>query len=229
LDLQSLAGNEQLVGILNRHDELLKNIEDWARARDLAEKRLPAYKRLLSLVNHAEGLDAAKEAQPQIEAISANRSLLDSADPVPDLAKTLADALRAALVEAEKRYSEIFEEESARLEAAESWQKIEQTDRDRILKGLNIGKVSKGATGTEQEVLDSLDRISLEAWRTKTAAVPQLFSDARIQADKLVEPKTHHVKLGSATLRTPEEVKAWVEKTEQDLLEQLKQGPIVVS
>ncbi|MEW8279844.1 MAG: BREX system P-loop protein BrxC [Candidatus Thiodiazotropha sp.] len=229
LDLQSLAGNEQLVGILNRHDELLKNIEDWTKARDLADKRLPAHKRLLSLVNHAEGLDAAKEAQPQIEAISANRSLLDSADPVPGLAKTLADALRAALVEAEKHYREIFDEESARLAAAESWQKIEQTDRDRILKSLNIAKVSKGATGTEQEVLDSLERISLDAWKTKTAALPQLYADARIQADKLVEPKTHHVKLGSATLKTPEEVKAWVEKTEQELLEQLKQGPIVVS
>ena len=229
LDLQSLAGNEQLVGILNRHDELLKNIEDWTKARDLAEKRLPAYKRLLSLVSHTEGLDAAKEAQPQIGAISANRSLLDSADPVPDLAKTLADALRAALVEAEKHYTEIFDEESARLEAAESWQKIDQTDRDRILKNLNIAKVSKGATGTEQEVLDSLERISLDAWKTKTAALPQLYADARIQADKLVEPKTHHVKLGSATLKTPEEVKAWVEKTEQELLEQLKQGPIVVS
>ena len=106
---------------------------------------------------------------------------------------------------------------------------IEQTDRDRILKGLNIAKVSKGVTGTEQEVLASLDRISLDAWRTKTAALPQLFADARIQADKLVEPKTHHVKLGSAMLKTPEEVKAWVEKTEQELLEQLKQGPIVVS
>ena len=59
--------------------------------------------------------------------------------------------------------------------------------------------------------------------------MPQLFADARIQADKLIEPKTHHVKLGSATLRTPEEVKAWAAKTEQELLEQLKQGPIVVS
>jgi hypothetical protein len=35
--------------------------------------------------------------------------------------------------------------------------------------------------------------------------------------------------LGSATLRTPDEVKAWVTKTEQELLEQLNQGPIVVS
>ena len=229
LDLQSLAGNEQLVGILNRHDELLQNIEDWTMARDLAEKRLPPYQRLQSLARYADGLDAAKEVQPQIAAIAANRSLLDATDPVPDLIKALADALRTALAEAEKHYAEVFDEESTRLESAESWQKIEQSDRDRILKGLNIAKATKGATGTEQEVLESLERISLEAWRTRTAALPQFFTEARVQVDKLVEPKTHHVKLGSATLRTPEEVKAWVVKTEQELLEQLKQGPIVVS
>lgn len=229
LDLQSLAGNEQLVGILNRYDELLKNIEDWPKAGDLAEKRLPAYKRLHSLARHAEGLDAASVTQPQIEAIEANRSLLDTTDPVPDLAKALMDALRTALAQAEKRYSEIYEQESKRLEAAESWQKIDQQDRERILKGLHIAKVTKGATGTEQEVLESLEHISLDAWRTRTAALSQLFADARIQADKLIEPKTHHVKLDSATLHTPEEVKAWIEKTEQGLLEQIKKGPIVVN
>ena len=229
LDLQSLAGNEQLVGILNRHDKLLQNIEDWTKARDLAEKRLPAYQRLQSLARHANGLDAAKEVQPQIDAIAANRSLLDTTDSVPDVTKALADALRAALAEAEKHYVEVFDEESTRLESAESWQTIEQSDRDRILKGLNIAKATKEVTGTGQEVLESLERISLDAWRIRTAALPQLFAEARIQADKLVEPKIHHVKLGSATLRTPEQVKAWMTKTEQELLEQLKQGPIVVS
>lgn len=229
LDLQSLAGNEQLVGILNRHDELLQDIEDWTMARDFAEKRLPAYKRLQSLVRHSEGLDAATEAQPQIEAIAANRSMLDAADPVPDLAKTLADALRAALALAEKNYSEIYDSELVRLETAESWQKIAQSDRDRILNGLHIAKVTKGSTGTEQEVLESVERSSLDAWRTRTAALPQLFADARIQADKQIEPKTHHVKLSSATLRTPEEVKAWAAKTEQELLKQLEKGPVVVS
>jgi hypothetical protein len=229
LDLQSFAGNEQLLGILNRHDELIENIKEWRQACELADKRLPAYKRLLALLSHAGDLDAAKEVKPQIDAIAANRSLLDATDPVPDLTKTLADALRAALVQAEKRYAEIYDKEIQRLKASESWQKIDQIDRDRILGGVHIAKVVKGATGTEQEVLDSLERISLDAWRTCTAALPQLFADARIQADKLIEPKTHHVKLGSATLHTPEELKAWIEKTEQELFEQLKQGPIVVN
>jgi len=141
----------------------------------------------------------------------------------------LADALRAALALAEKNYSEIYDSELVRLETAESWQKIAQSDRDRILNGLHIAKVTKGSTGTEQEVLESVERSSLDAWRTRTAALPQLFADARIQADKQIEPKTHHVKLSSATLRTPEEVKAWAAKTEQELLKQLEKGPVVVS
>ena len=228
LALQALAGNEQLVGILDRHDELVQNIDDWTRVRDLAEKRQPAHRLLLALASHADGLDTARKVKPQVEAIGANRSLLEATDPVPDLIKTLADALRVALTEAEKRYVAVFGEESARLESAESWQQIEQPDCDRILRTLSIARATKGATGTAEEVLESLERISLEGWRTRTAALPQIFAEARIQADKLVEPKTRHVKLGSATLRTPEEVKAWVAKTEQDLLEHLAQGPIVV-
>ena len=37
-DLQALAGNEQLAGILGRYDELAANFEEWSRARALAEK-----------------------------------------------------------------------------------------------------------------------------------------------------------------------------------------------
>ncbi len=229
LELQSLIGNEQLLGILNHHDGLDKDIEEWGMACEMAEKRLPGYKRLLVLAKHAEGLDAAGEAKPQIDAIAANRGLLDAMDSVPDLTKALTDALRAALTQAENRYAETYDEEWRRLANAESWRKIGQKEQDRILGQLHIEKAGKGATGTEQEVLESLERISLDAWRTRTAALSQLFADARIQADKLVEPKTRHVKLASATLRTPEEVKEWVEKTEQELLGQIKQGPVVVN
>ena len=229
LDLQSLVGNERLVGILSRHDELAKNVKDWARMGELGEERLPAYERLQSLARHARELDAAKNVRPQLEAIAENRSLIDATNPLPDLANVLVDALRVALVRAENGYSKTYEAELERLSAAESWQRIDQADRDGILNGLHIARVTNGATGTELEVLESVDRVSLDSWRTRTAALPQLFADARMQADKLLEPKTHHVKLDSTTLRTPDEVKTWIAKTEQDLLEQIKQGPVVVS
>ena len=73
-----------------------------------------------------------------------------------------------------------------------------------------------------------MDEASLDNWRTRTAALPQLFASARSQADKLLEPETRHVKLASDTLRTEDDVRAWARKTEQELVEQVKQGPVVV-
>ena len=297
-DLGALAGNEQLVGILGRYDELAANFEEWSKARALAERRLPAWRRLLALARHGQGLteagggpdaagdglrvaggrpdavregadavreglgatgggldtageglgaagggpdaagkglgaagggsDAVKEVQPQIEAIAANRSLLAATDPVPDPARKLADALRAALVDAEDRHARTYDEEWQRLSSAESWQTIKAEAREGILGRLRIAKASKGATGTEQEVLESLERISLDGWRTRTAALPRLFADARAEADRLVEPAVRHVKLASTTLRSPEDVKDWVEATERDLLDRIRHGPVVV-
>ena len=227
-DLQSLAGNEQLVDILNRYDELQQNIEEWTIAADLAEKRFPAYERLLSLATHAKELDVASVTEPQIEAVSANRSLLDDSDPVPDLARILTDALRSALSKAEAGFSTTYGTELAQLESAESWQKIEHADRDRILKESRIEKISRGAVGTEQEVLKSLEQSSLDAWKDRAAALPKLFADARIKADRLLEPETSRVMLSRATLRTPEDVRDWLDNTEKTLLEKITQGPVVV-
>ena len=228
-DLQSLAGNEQLIGILDRYDELATNLDDWTKASDLAAERLPAFQHLQALARHADGLSETADITPQIEAIIADRRLLDTSDPVPGLASKLTDALRTALTISQEGYDETYDREWQRLEDAESWQQIEQKDRDEILSRLHITKVSKGTTGTEQEVLDSLERISLDGWRTRTAALPQLFAGSmRTEADKIVEPETRHVKLGSTTLRTPADVKAWIETTERNLLKQVEQGPIVI-
>ena len=227
-DLQSLAGNEQLIGILDRYDDLAANHNDWTKASDLAAERLPAFQRLQALAHHADGLTDAEDTMPQIEAIMADRRLLDTSDPVPSLAAKLTDALRTALTISQERYDETYDSECQRLEDTESWQQIEQKNRDEILARLRIKKVSKGAAGTEQEVLDSLERISLDDWRTRTAALPQLFAEAQAEADKIVEPETRRVKLGGVTLRTPSDVKAWIETTERNLLEQIRLGPISI-
>ena len=227
-ELLALAGNEQLLATLDRHDALVANLDEWTAARMLAEERLPAFQQLEALARHANGLDVATEVAPQIEAIVADGRLLDASDPVPGLAAKLTDTLRSVLVQSQERHDAVDEEERQRLEKSDGWQKIDQETRDEILSRLHIAEVSAGATGTEREVLESLERISLDGWRTRTAALPRLFADARAEADRLVEPKTRHLKLESTTLRTPEDVKIWTRQTEQRLLEAVEHGPIVV-
>ena len=227
-ELQSLSGNEQLVAIVERSAELAENFETWTRARELARQRLPAFQRLQALLRHADGLETAADVELQTVAIEKGRRLLDPSDPVPPLAAILADALRAALARAHERFGETYEQEWQRLACTESWQRIEPKDRADILQRYRIEQASTATTGTEQEVLDSLERIPLEGWRTRTWALPQLFTDARTAADKLVEPKIRHIKLEGATLRTPEDVAAWIDRTNQDLLNQVKQGPVAI-
>ena len=227
-DLEALAGNEQLLAILDRCDELESNFKDWTRAGASAKKRWPAFERLQALVRFADGLDTAEDAKLQIDAIVADRRLLAASDPVPALAREMADALRNELTRCEERFTATYDRERKRLEESGSWRKIAQHDREAILVRHRIEKFSKGSTGTEREVLESLERISLDGWRTRTAALPQQFADASADADKLVEPKIRHVKIAGATLRNPEEVKAWVETTERDLLEEIRQGPIAI-
>ena len=228
LELQALAGNEQLLAVLERHDQLVAEFKRWRDLGAVAKERLPAYERLLSLAKHAEHLETGKNIRPQVEAITTNRCLLADSNPMPALSQTLADALRTALAKAGSEHARAFSSERERLEDAASWQTIEQAQRNDILQRLRIEEATVGATGTEQEVLNALDEASLDDWRIRTAALPQLFASARSQADKLLEPETHHVKLDSDTLRTEDDVRAWVRKTEQMLVDKVKQGPIVV-
>ena len=87
---------------------------------------------------------------------------------------------------------------------------VEQEARDKILAPLHIAKVFTGTTGTEGEVLESLGRISLDGWRMRNTALPQLFAQGKEKADRLGEPNVRHVRFGSGTLRTPDEVSAWM-------------------
>jgi len=78
-------------------------------------------------------------------------------------------------------------------------------------------------------LLRSLQETPLSSWKTRTDALPQQFSNAAMAAAKLLEPKTQKVKLTSSILRTENDVKAWVAEIERELLERIKNGPIVIS
>jgi polyhydroxyalkanoate synthesis regulator phasin len=227
--LQSLAGNEQLSGILAKHDELKLNAEAWEKAKSLAEKRLPVYRKVQDLLRHAKGQPFIASLQSQLDAIAQERRLLDTADPMPAITKAVVDGLRTALTDAEAAYTATYDQGMQALEAAESWQKLSDPQRAGILSSVGLNKVSKEAVGNEDEVLASLNRLSLEAWATKTAALPQQFAEARKQADKLLEPKTQHLKVSSGTLRTQDDVETWLAETKKQILARLDDGPIVIS
>ncbi|NLG84492.1 MAG: BREX system P-loop protein BrxC [Firmicutes bacterium] len=227
-ELLKLSGNEQLMAIYEARENLSLYITEWRKRADLISKRLPRWQSLEQLAGHARGLPIYSELAPQIEAIRTNRTLLSDPDPVPPLAGQLAQALRKALQQARESYVTQYQTEKQKLEAMEVWKRLTPEQRDQILRRHGIASVPDVRVGTEEELLASLAEISLESWVTRRDALAQRFAKALEEATKLLEPKAVRVTLPSATIRTEEELMAWLKEVEARLREQLGKGPVIV-
>jgi len=226
--LRSLAGNEQLAAILKDHDDLLKNLKDWKDQAELAEKRLPSWQTLSELLQYAKGLPDASDYQKQVEAIVEERRLLDSSDPLPEIHKAVAGALRAAVKATHGEFKSVHEREMDILTGSDNWKALSKAQQAQVLAETGIVAVPTLSIGDDAGLLRCFRETSLGAWRTKADALPQQFRNAALAAAKLLEPKTQSVRLSSGTLKTADDVKAWLGETEKDLMLKLKKGPIVI-
>ena len=227
-ELRRLAGNEQLAAILAAKDELEDSIERWTKAAERARDRLPRWRSLERLLAHAQGLSVAAEVKEGVDAIRSGRTLLEDTDYVTPIRKRLEQALREETTRAHTRCAEIFQSEEEALLASEDWAKLDQETRLRISKDNRINLIEPLDVANEAGLLDALDRRPLRGWEELAAALPTRFSGARTAAARELEPKTQTVALRSDMLRSEADVKAWLERTEAELLEKLANGPVVI-
>lgn len=226
--IRDRAGNEQLAAMLEDFDILSQQLQDWSRSAELATKRKPVWDRLQILLRHASSISEAEELQEQINAVYNERRLLDAIDPVPDICRAVAKILRTAIRQAYDNFKTSYDRERAALEEKESWQRLSLEQQQRILVDEGIASVPRLSIEEDDSLFRNLQETPLSSWKTKIDALPQQFSNAAMAASKLLEPRTQKVKLTSRILRTETDVKDWVAKTERELLEKIKSGPIVI-
>jgi len=226
--LSALTGNEQLVAIYEDREELSRWRAEWSQRANLIGKRLPRWQTLVKLAEHARALPIAAELAAQIEAVRANRALLNDPDPVPLLMNQLTQALREALQQVREAYADLYRTEREKLEGTEVWKRLTPEQQAKILERQGIAGINEVRVGTEEELLASLEEISLADWATRRDALPRRFSNALEEAAKLLEPKAVRVTLPSATIRTEEELLAWLKEVEGKLREQLSKRPVRV-
>jgi hypothetical protein len=227
--LGSLAGVEQLAEILKVHDTLAQQAKDWSKLTELAGKRKPAWETLCTLLKHTDAMAGTEEFRSQAEAVRSERRLLDASDPAPDIRKAAGDALRAAITAAHAEYERTYHEQMAALTSSDNWKKLTPDQHKQLLAAEGIDALPTLAVGSEADLLRTLEQTALPAWKTRTDALPQQFTRAAMAAAMLLEPKTQRVHLTSGTLKNEQEVKAWLARTEEDLLAKLKNGPVVIS
>ncbi len=228
-DLRNLAGNERLSALLTQQEDLKKSANEWKLLAETCEKRQPLWDNLGRLMKHADGQEGFGDIKAAADGIVANRLLLDSTDHITPLVKKVAGALRAAVNDSHTGFKTAYEDSMSSLGASESWQKIDESKQNEVLSAEGISEIPSINVGSDDELLRTLDQTPLSSWKDKTDALASRFSSAATKAAKLLEPTLQRVHLTSDTLKTESEIKDWFTKQQAELIEKLKDGPIVIS
>ncbi len=227
--LQALSGNEALGALFELRDRLESERIEWLEKQRQIATRLPEWSRVAQLLAYAQDLPVAAEVRPQAEAIERNCALLNEPDPLPPLAARLTDALRTALMAAYTEHERVYVEQLGSLETTEVWQRLTGDQQQQILQANGLVPIPEPRVGTEEQVLAALDDMALVEWSNRTAALPERFANALLEATRLLAPKAVRVKLPSANLVTSEEVDAYLTRVRQTIMNYIESGtPVVV-
>lgn len=226
--LMDLVGNERLAAVYEKRAQLQKDYREWERARDKARQRVPRWELLQALLNHARSLPVYQDVAAEMEAILKQRSLLAEPDPVPPLLSRVSGALRTAVKEARERHIRAYDEKMADLLESEDWQKLTAEKQQEIRDRRGLGPLPLLKLDTDEDLLRELDKTPLSAWEDKTAAMAERVAQALLDAAREAKPAAERLILKRATIRSEEELDAYLTEVRNDALNIIKSGRPVV-
>ena len=233
-DLKRLVGAEQLSAILASKAELEASIEAWSAISQRASARREEGDLAAALRQHAGSLPGCEEAARQLDAIAAQRSLLDETNHVSPLVSRLAAALRADLTRAHAALVAAIADAASALAADAGWAKLDQAAQAAVRREVGLDVPAPLEISTDAALQHALDERALASWGDQTDAVPQRLSRALSAAAAKSMPDEPHrvtttVAIRRATLVDEAAVRMWIEEHERRLLGAAKSGPVIVS
>ncbi|KQO59592.1 hypothetical protein ASF22_08105 [Methylobacterium sp. Leaf87] len=228
-DIQRLVGNEQLVALHAKADELEGQVKTWGDLKDFKSQRTPNWTLLERLARHAGMMSSQPEELVEVESIKLTRSLLSTPDPVVPVIKALGAALRAEVVRLSQELATAISQGVAQVEAHPLWSKTDPNERDRLLCIHRLLAPNAPAVGTDTEVLQTLDTTSLRELTDRPMLVPGYVQTLVKELAALHEPKVSFIRIEPSLLRTATEVEDWVDRQRTSLLTAVADGPIQLS
>jgi len=226
--LQGLSGNDLLFGLHEKADDLTQRIADWKATAEKIAQRAPAFSLAEQLLEQAVGIAGMDAQASTLEAIRANRSLLDDPDSVATVLKAVGTALRSALTQAQGRYAATLAAEQAKLDAHPTWNALLPPKQAALLQAAGINPLPMPGTDADEDLLAALKARDLSASQTLTDALPTRFDQALAAAIKEAEPKARRVFLPGATIHDEAELDDWLAAARAEIETALAQGPVIL-
>lgn len=226
--LQSLAGNQQFREVADDHEQLKANLTDWRNAARRKEERQKEWAVLEALVHHARDLDVATETAEQCDAIRDGRQLLDDPNPIRPLLEAITRPLREAVVAASEQLRAHHDEVIAELEGSEEWQQLDDATWSEIIAEVGLKRPDEVDVSTQDKLLAVLNDAPLASWKDKTEVVRARAVRARAEAARRLEPTAVRVTLDLATLKTADDVEAYLSDARRRIMRHIEDGNTVI-
>jgi len=229
-EIRRTAGNEQLLLIFNRREELGQAIETWNKTADRIDVRLPSWNTLKRLAKHAAGVPDAEVILTQVRHIEEHRQLLAEPDLIEPLVSRFTQILREELNRLDGAYGSAYDMGLKKLEADGNWTCLDGEQHSRLLQEADLTAEARPRVDVSSTdgVLNTLDAISRSSFADRVAALSGRFDKVIVQAAKLLEPEVQFLHVPSRTLKTVEEVEDWVDEVKEQLMSALEKGPVNV-
>lgn len=228
--LAGLQGNELLHALHADSDQISSFITDWKELAKQVHERLPKYRIATELLQQAEAanLSDAQQARTSLDAIIANRALLDNPDPVLSVTTTLRTALRAALSGAVQQYDQTYQSELAKLGHQTIWSALPEQKKASFLQSAGVYSLKLPDTGSDEQLLQALRSKKISDYQLEIAALPSRCHKAFEAAAQEAAPKARRVTLPAAQIANAEDLETWLSKTKEVIEKALKDGPAIV-
>lgn len=229
-EIRLTAGNEQLISLYNRREELANCIDIWTDTAQRIDKRWPNWLILKRLTAHASGIQDAGVILAQVKTIEQQRQLLEEPDLVMPLVTNLTQLLRDELNRLDNDYASLHKEGLKRLDKDSNWQMLEPEQRYQLMSAqfLQESARPKVEVQSTRDVLTTLDNCVLSMFVDRVAALPARFDNVASGAAEMCEPQAQFIQMPRRTLKTEEEIDAWINDVNQQLRAALQNGPIVI-
>ncbi|KUK61054.1 MAG: Uncharacterized protein XD82_1330, partial [Methanoculleus marisnigri] len=199
-ELRALSGNQLVKAIVARQSEIRGDVKKWQQTAQRIEERMPAWRHLTTLIDHAEGLAILDDVREQYDAVSERRSLLEDPDPVPPLLQKMRSGLRDALTEGAKMVTNAQEAVLAGLKDDALWRRLSESQQADLLSKHHLVMQSSPPLEDDAAIISRLKRTPLSSFPQMARLIERSLPDIRAEMAKLLEPKTVTVRLSSGVI-----------------------------
>jgi len=227
-ELQALSGNQQFHAVADAHEQLKTDLLAWREAGANIELRQRTWTELEALLHHARDLEVYEQLARQRDAIRDGRQLLSNPDPTRPLMETLVVALREAVVGGVEQLRAHHDEVIAELEASDQWKQLDDESWRQIIADVGLERPSEVDVSSPEKLLAQLNDAPLSTWKEKTEVVRARAVRARQEAARRVEPQAVNISLGGATLKSAEDVDAYLAAARDRIMKAIDDGSTVI-